>query len=840
MESTHTPSCYHCGDECPSPPVQFAEKDFCCEGCKMVYQILHDNELETYYQLENTPGQKLIDPNTQGKWDYLEQPEVIEKLIDFTDGERTFLRLRIPQMHCTSCIWLLENLYRLHPGIEQSEVDFLRKTLSLSFQNEQIRLREVIALLAGIGYEPEIRLQDLKQEKQKSYVSPLVFPLGIAGFCFGNIMLFSFPDYLGAAERYLPFFAYLNLLLALPVFFYSSRSFFRSAWEGLKQKQLNIDVPISLGILVLFGRSLFEIISQSGAGYMDSLAGLVFFLLIGKWFQEKTYDQLAFDRDYTAYFPIAATRLVNGKSESVPVTDLVVGDKLLIRNQELIPADARLLSTMAQLDYSFVTGESEPVPKVVGDQLYGGGRQVGLPIEVELTKAVSQSYLTQLWNQSAFRKEAKASLQSLTDQISKRFTLGVLLVAFAAGLYWWITVDAGMAVNVFTAVLIVACPCGIALTLPITLGNTLRLLGKHRLYLKNTSVIEQMASLDNIVFDKTGTLTQHDRLPADLVYGQPSEASMERLMTLVQTSTHPVSQAIGRMHEFESDLPILDLKEIPGQGLEAIVDGYHLQLGSWDYVQNFVRTLPPLEGNTATQSEGFIPHWREIAPQATCLVEDGKLIAGFAWQPAFREGLASTMSVLREQYQLQVLSGDTDRDRAALQKVFELETPLHFQQSPQAKLDFIAALQSEGHKVMMVGDGLNDAGALRQSEVGVALTEDTGTFAPACDAILDAQSFWQLPAMLRFSHQAVKLVRYGFVLSLLYNLFGLAIAVQAWLTPVIAAILMPLSSLTVVAFGMISTSLVHRALFRPLRGTLVSSSRDGQKTPPVPQMQAAN
>ncbi|MEM6344017.1 MAG: heavy metal translocating P-type ATPase metal-binding domain-containing protein [Bacteroidota bacterium] len=827
MESTHTPACYHCGDECPSPPVQYAEKDFCCEGCKMVYQILHDNELENYYELENTPGQKLNNPNLKGNWDYLEQPEVIEKLIDFTDDERTFLRLRIPQMHCTSCIWLLENLYRLHPGIEQSQVDFLRKTLSLSFQNDQIRLREVVALLAGIGYEPEIRLQDLKHKKQKSYVSPLVYPLGIAGFCFGNIMLFSFPDYFGAAERYLPIFAYLNLLLALPVFLYSSRTFFRSAWEGLKQKQLNIDVPISLGILVLFGRSLFEILTQTGAGYMDSLAGLVFFLLIGKWFQEKTYDQLAFDRDYTAYFPIAATRLREGQSESVAVTDLVVGDKLLIRNQELIPADARLLSTTAQVDYSFVTGESEPVPKVVGDQLYGGGRQIGLPIEVELTKAVSQSYLTQLWNQSAFRKEAKASLESLTDRISKRFTLGVLAVALVAGIYWWIAAGAGMAANVFTAVLIVACPCGIALTLPITLGNSLRLLGKDRLYLKNTSVIEQMASLDNIVFDKTGTLTQHDRLPAKLVYGQPSDESMDRLMTLVQTSTHPVSQAIGRMRAEGGNLPITDLRETTGQGLEAIVEGYHLQLGNWNYISKFL--LP----NERLRDEG-------LDTKATWLVEDGRLIAGFAWQASFREGLSSTINVLCQQYQLQVLSGDTDRDRAALQKVFDAETPLHFQQSPQAKLDFIASLQAEGHKVMMIGDGLNDAGALRQSEVGIALTEDTGTFAPACDAILDAQSFSKLPAVLRFTRKAVQLVRYGFGLSLLYNLFGLAIAVQGWLTPVIAAILMPLSSLTVVAFGMSASYLAHRALFRPRRGTLVSSLPDAQKRLPVPQMQAAN
>ncbi|MFK7920605.1 MAG: heavy metal translocating P-type ATPase, partial [Bacteroidia bacterium] len=578
-----------------------------------------------------------------------------------------------------------------------------------------------------------------------------------------------------------------------------------------------------------------EILSQTGAGYMDSLAGLVFFLLIGKWFQEKTYDQLAFDRDYTAYFPIAATRLRPGRTESIPVTDLEIGDKILIRNQELIPADAVLRSTNAQIDYSFVTGESEPVPKVIGEQLYGGGRQVGAPIEVELTKEVSRSYLTQLWNQSAFRKEAQASLQTLTDKISKRFTIGTLAVATLAGLYWWWTVGPGMATNVFTAVLIVACPCGIALTLPITLGNVLRLLGKQSLYLKNTHVIEQMAGLTDIVFDKTGTLTHQDRLPATLIQGTPSDESMDRLMTLVRSSTHPVSQAIARMRTFESSLPITDLNEIPGQGLEAIVDGYHLQLGNWQFVSEFLPLPPP---------KGDIPLWRgqgeEEDLKATWLKEDGKLIAAFAWQPAFREGLATTLSVLRQQYQLQVLSGDTDRDRAALEKVFATSTPLHFQQSPQAKLDFVANLQAENRKVMMVGDGLNDAGALRQSEVGIALTEDTGSFAPACDAILDAKSFAQLPSMLAYSRQAVKLVRYGFILSLLYNLVGLAIAVQGWLTPVIAAILMPLSSLTIVAYGMSMSWLNYRRLFNAKPEITGVALQNAKTSPPVPQMQATN
>lgn len=820
MESSHATPCYHCGDDCPPQAIQYAEKAFCCEGCKTVYQILHDHELDTYYQLNQQPGQKGETTAENDRYAYLDHAEVITKLIDFQDEERMMLRLRIPQMHCTSCIWLLENLYRLHPGIEQSQVDFLRKTLSLSFRQEEISLRQVVGLLAGIGYEPQIQLDDLQGQKAHKGVSPFVFPLGVAGFCFGNIMLLSFPDYFGAAERYLPFFAYLNLLLALPVLLYSSRSFFRSAWEGLKQHRLNIDVPISLGILVLFGRSAFEILTHTGAGYMDSLAGLVFFLLIGKWFQAKTYDQLAFDRDYTAYFPIAATRLRNGIRESVPVTELKVGDKLVIRNQELIPADARLVSTEAKIDYSFVTGESEPVPKAMGEQLYGGGRQVGPPIEVVLSREVSRSYLTQLWNQSAFQKDRKASLQNLTDRISKRFTIGVLTIASLAGLYWWYAAGAAMAANVFTAVLIVACPCGLALTLPIIFGNSLRLLGKRKLYLKNTQVIEEMARLTDIVFDKTGTLTQKDRLPAQIMHGSLTDAQSERLMNLVQTSTHPVSEAISRLHPNAESLPLEALEEVTGQGLEAIVDGYHLKLGKWSY----------LHPDTPEPD----------ALKATWLQEDGQIVAAFAWQPAFREGLTANLDVLREQYQLHVLSGDTERDEQALQKIFPAGTPMHFRQSPRQKLQFIDSLQQHNQAVMMVGDGLNDAGALQQSEVGIALTEDTGSFAPACDAILDASGFAELSSMLAYSRQAVRLVKIGFALSLLYNLAGLAIAVQGWLTPVIAAILMPLSSLTIVAFGMSTTWLTYLRRFGAQPLAELESKPSAQTRLPEPQKLETN
>lgn len=289
-------------------------------------------------------------------------------------------------------------------------------------------------------------------------------------------MMLSLPEYLDAKSlveaEYRQFFSYLNLLLVLPVVLYASLDFYRSAWKGLRYKYLSLDLTISLGILIIFGRSLYEILSQTGAGYMDSLSGLVFFLLIGKWYQSKTYEALSFERDYNSYFPLAATQLKEGVEESVLLKELLPGDRILVRNQELIPADAILLKGEGKVDYAFVTGESEPVGKNSGDFLYAGGRQMGGMLEVEIQKPVESSYLTQLWNQEVFRKENSHKMSALVQQLGLRFTFFILLLSIATAAFWYF-VDPANIWNALTAVLIVACPCALALVIPFAFGNTL-------------------------------------------------------------------------------------------------------------------------------------------------------------------------------------------------------------------------------------------------------------------------------------------------------------------------------------------------------------------------------
>ncbi|HHM21529.1 MAG TPA: ATPase P, partial [Bacteroidetes bacterium] len=570
-------ACHHCGEDCGRVPVAFDGKNFCCEGCKMVYEIINANNLGEYYHIQPQPGISLKGRANE-KYAWLDDPAIAEKLTDYTDGKITRVTFLLPNIHCASCIWLLENLYRLSDGIVHSKVNFLKKQAYIVFENDKISLRQVVELLAIIGYAPAINLSNLDGPARPEADRTFFYQLGVAGFAFGNIMLLSFPEYLGLEENaFRTWFGYLNILLALPVVFFSAKDYFQSAWTGLQKKILNIDVPIALGILTLFTRSVFEIINHTGAGYLDSLAGLVFFLLIGKWFQQKTYHQLSFERDYKSYFPIAATVLKNNMEKSVALNQLNAGDTVVVRNKELLPADGVLQKGSANIDYSFVTGESVPLERAVGDKLFAGGRQIGGAIEVLLTKKVSQSYLTQLWNDDVFKKEAPSRTSELSDRVGRRFTFVILLIAFGT-LFYRLPADTGRAINAFTAVLIIACPCAIALSVPFTFGNLIRLFSKLDFYLKNTQVIENLARIDTVVFDKTGTITEASKNYLEYVGEEMTEPEKVAVRSLVRQSSHPVSRQIDNFLKKYNIAEVANFMEKTGKGISGHSNGFFIEI----------------------------------------------------------------------------------------------------------------------------------------------------------------------------------------------------------------------------------------------------------------------
>lgn len=786
--------CYHCGDFCKDESIAIEDKYFCCSGCKTVYEILNQGELCTYYNFQENPG---ISPKNfeSKKFDYLDDIITVNKLLDFSDDKISKITFFIPQMHCSSCIWLLENLFKLNPAITTSTVNFVRKELSVKYLHEKITLKEVVTLISSIGYEPQINLDTAEKKIETKSNKSLYYKVGVAGFCFGNIMMFSFPEYfsIATADSFLKsFFNYLNLILSLPVFFYSASDYFVSAYKGLRKKIINIDVPLSLGILVLFLRSVYELIILNQAGYFDSLAGLVFFLLIGKILQEKTYDAMNFERDYKAYFPLSVIIKQNEIEKSIPVANLMVGNRIIIRQNEIVPADSILMNGDGLIDYSFVSGESHPIHKVSGELIYAGGRQKSGLIELEVIKEVSQSYLTQLWNNDTFSKKTESEFTNFSNTVSKYFTMVILLIAFVAAGFW-LSVSSYTAINVFTSVLIVACPCALALSTPFTLGNTMRIFGRNKFYLKNSSVVEMMAKINSIAFDKTGTITESGK--SDIIFTgkilNPNE--LKCIKSLVRSSTHPLSKKIFDSIDGSDFFPVTKFYEPTGKGIEGVVYGNIIKIGSSDFVNLNVNEIET-----------------DIIKTRVYVSINSEVVGNFTISNSYREGIDKVVKNLSSEYQLSLLSGDNNGEKDNLLKIFKSETQLHFRQSPENKLNFIKQLQSDKSKVLMIGDGLNDAGALSQSDVGISVTDDVSNFTPACDAIIDSGQLKNISTFLRFSKSSLKIIHLNFLISFIYNLVGLSFAINGMLSPLIAAVLMPVSSISVVLVATLATNFIAK------------------------------
>ncbi|MFD1605942.1 heavy metal translocating P-type ATPase [Flavobacterium artemisiae] len=777
-------SCFHCGLTIEkNEEIDFDEKKFCCAGCKTVYEIFSSNNLTSYYDFEKSPG--ATPQNIAGKYDFLDNDSILSKIVEFHEGNTAIVSLNIPHIHCSSCIWILENLNRLQAGISISQVNFHEKKVRITFNSDVVSLKEIVYLLSSIGYEPYISLENYGAAKAKVDRS-LTYKLGVAFFCFGNIMLLSFPEYFEMKEfwldSYKPFFRLLIFVLALPSFLYSASGYYVSAYHSIKTKMLNIDIPIALGIIVMFIRSTYDMLMDHGPGFFDSLASLVFFMLLGKMFQTKTYSFLSFERDFKSYFPIAVTKINKDASEeNVAIYDVLEGDRLLIRNQELIPVDGILISESAEIDYSFVTGEAVPITKKSGDKVFAGGKQIGKVIEMEVLHSVSQSYLTQLWSNEIFQKKVDQKHKTITDAISRYFTPILLLIALG-GFGYWIFIDANTAFNVFTAVLIVACPCALALTAPFTFGNILRILGKKKFYLKNAVVIEQLAKVDTIVFDKTGTITTNKKSNITFEGNPLSDETLMLIKNVLRASNHPLSRMLYDFLPETKRIVFDEFQEITGKGILAIIEEQEIKIGSSQFVNN-VKTEDS-----------------EIQKTALHIKINEIYIGKYVFQNQYRDGLEELFSNLSKEYQIKVLSGDNDGERANLESILPKDTELIFNQKPGQKLEYIKKLQEKGQNVMMVGDGLNDAGALAQSNVGISISENVNVFSPACDAILDASEFSRLNYFLKLSHKAIFIIKMSFGLSLLYNVVGLAFGVTGNLLPLVAAIIMPLSTITIVSF----------------------------------------
>ncbi len=791
--------CYHCGEECNEGLLTLAGKDFCCNGCMTVFQILHQNEMDNYYCLNERPG-STVQEITEEKFAFLDEADIKMQLLEFSNAKMERVTLYLPQIHCSSCLWLLEHLNQLESKILQSQINFATKKISVSYETEGFSLRQLAELLARIGYEPHIELNPAKEETKGLYSSKQnTLKLGIIGFCFANIMLISFPEYLGMKHAENPvmsnFFKWANLLLSLPVVFYGGKEFFVNTWYSFRQRYLNIDAPIALAIAVTFIRSVYEVVSQTGAGYFDSMSGIVFFMLLGRTLQNRTYSTLSFTKDYLSYFPITVSKVEDSGIQQVKIESIKEGDILRIHHQEVIPTDCMLSKGDAYIDYSFITGEAaiESIPKA--GLIYAGGKNAGGVLELLVVKPFSQNSFTGMWNNKAFQKEETSERELMTTKISKYFSLVVVLIALSSFFYWQWLGDAARAWNAATAVLIIACPCTLLLTATFTNGYLLDWLSRRGIFLKNAQVIEKIANTNFIAFDKTGTITDAGIQKLEELQMDLTPQELDLALHIMSQSLHPLSIALVKYYGYaaqEEKYVGISIKEVLGKGLEAWYADQHIKIGSYEFVSGQVKTNP--------QSEVWIGI-------------DQKIKAGFGFSVKLKKGVLDLFQKLHPKFHLSLISGDNNSAQQQMEKIFPEGSEMTFNCKPEEKLNLIAALQEKGNKVMMIGDGLNDAGALKQSDVGVALVHNAFSFTPACDVIMKAADIHNLYALIQTSRNAQRFILIGFAYSIIFNIIGLSFAVMGNLVPLIAAIIMPASSLGIILIAFISIQWATRKNF---------------------------
>ena len=778
--------CYHCGNEFQVNKHHSSdEKTFCCSGCKSVYELLNENNLCNYYELNEHPGQFVQKEIRKEKYAFLEDPKIQAQLIQFQNKNFTHLTFYIPQIHCSSCLFLLENIYKFDSGIISSYVNFERKEVFIQFNNEKTSLRNVVETLEKIGYEPHLSLKGFESSPQ-AYDKALLYKIGFAGFAFANIMIYSLADYFAVQDpieaKLDLLFKYFSLILSIPVLVYSASDFFRSAANSLKQRYINIDVPIALALIITFSKSVYEISTQTGSGYLDSMAGIVFFMLLGRWMQSKTISSLSFDRNFRNFFPIAVNKIVDGKGVPTLISELQEKDIFQIHSQEIIPVDCILSKGIAKLDYSFVNGESDIHEASIGELIYAGARQTGSKIELITLKPLSQNYLNNLWNNPRYNKKENSGFQILFDKIALYFTIGVLLLGFGSFAYFYFQGEYQLMWNALTTVLIVACPCALLLSQTYTYGHILNLFQKNKFFIRNAEVISALSEIKHIVFDKTGTITEIGNSSVKYFGRKLKPQEMENIYSILSNSMHPASQNVLSYLNLKEAKFIEHFKETLGSGIEAWIDDQHYKMGSVQFV--------------GSQSQTDIMGTRIV------VAIDQEIVGEFVIETPYKKGIKALFQKLTKQFKLSILTGDNDRERENLKKLVSEETELKFYQSPEQKMNYIQQLQEQKSvPVMMVGDGLNDAGALLQSHVGVAVMNQANSFTPSSDAIIASDSLDKLDSLIQLSAKSKSIINYTFIISAIYNLTGLYYAIQGTLSPVIAAILMPISSISIIGIS---------------------------------------
>jgi Cu2+-exporting ATPase len=806
--------CAHCGLEVPAGLVREGEAEqFCCNGCRQVHGMLQELGFEGYYDLLDRQGLRAEPAQVSGRsFEDFDDPALLGQIAEPGGRESLRARLYLDGVHCAACVWLVEELPRAVDGLAGVRLNLATSVAEVEWDPSQVQLSRVARALDSIGYTPHAQRGKAVEEARRDEDRALLIKVGVAAVCAMNIMFVHVAlyagEHFGIDPRYEQFFRWLSLLVSLPVVFFAARPFFRAAWAGLRQRVPHIDLPIAIALAAAFLFSAVSTVSGSGPVYFDSLAALVALLLAARYLQQRA-QRLALARTAglrsVAFVEYARRLDAGGLAREVPTHALACGDLVEVRSGELVPADGLVIEGRSSLDNSVLTGEPEPIGVGVGDGVYAGATNLGarLVLRVQATgEATRVGALLAMVDEAAARR---APIVKLADRLSRVFVLVVLGLAAGAGSLALIRGegDVGLALQQIVALLVITCPCALGLATPVALTIGMARAASSGIFFKNQDAVEELNRIDTVVLDKTGTLTEGrptvggwrgDTEAVDLAYALEAE------------SVHPIAAAFRRSSPtpVRAARAVTETREVAGLGIAGRVDGRLVAVGN--------RKMMDKAGAVSTSElDAAAAELLAAGDSPIFVAVGGAVVAVGGIAVRLRPDAASTVGELHRQgIRVRIFSGDhaevVSRIGAALGVGPE---DARGGMTPEAKRDQIEQLvaarpaRARRGRVMMVGDGVNDAAALALADVGVAVQGGTGASVVAADIVLTRPGLGPLVDTLGGARRLLGVVWRNLAFSLVYNIVGASLALAGLVGPLVAAVLMPVSSLTVIGSSVV-------------------------------------
>ncbi|MBP9604358.1 MAG: heavy metal translocating P-type ATPase [Chromatiaceae bacterium] len=816
QNSLHTSRCFHCGlpvaprDEVRAP-VRNQMRTFCCTGCKSVCEAIHAAGLEGFYQ--RTPEGEVLGPPPElpKELALYDIDEVQEEFVDSL-GETREINLLVEGIHCAACVWLIENSLKAMPGVAEARVNLTGRRLRLKWDNSRLKLSQALKRLGEIGYaavpfDPEVAEGSLQRANRR-----LLYCLAVAAFGMMNLMWISIALYSGADQgEFRGLFHWIGFAIATPVLIFSGWPFYRGAWLGVRAGSLTMDLPIAIGVSMTYGYSLYVTISGSRIGdvYWDTVVNFLFVILVGRFLESISKRQaVASTQRLLDLQPKVATVLRGGDEVLLPIRAVRVSETILVRPGEKVPVDGIVLEGISQLDESMLTGEAAPVSKKRGDRVAAGTLNGSGALRVQVEGLLRDTALGRIIALVEEAQASKAPIQCTADRIVPWFVAVTLTLGLMTFLFW-VSTDFEVALMAATAVLIITCPCAFGMATPMAIAVASGLGARHGILVKTGAVLESLSTIDHFVFDKTGTLTEGRPAVTTIASGggiwrggevldphSDLARHLASLAALERFSEHPVALAVLNLCRDQAvefrHLAVADTMSRPGHGILGRVGGQSVIAGTADWL--IAQGVDPWAGPLAVADQEFQTSGATLIYVAL----DGQAVLVLAVQDRLRFNAAGVVAGLKAQgIHVTLLTGDrratAERIATALGGVEVIAEVL-----PEAKDRVIADLQHHGQRVAMVGDGVNDAPALVRADVGIAMGSGTDVSIASADIVLMQADLARVPQAAALSRRTLKTIRQNIGISIAYNLIMVPLAMAALVTPLVAAVSMPLSSLAVI------------------------------------------